>query len=62
MWEKLKTKNGGMSRLPKTLFQSLKRDFETLFMEENKMILDYFWKGSRIVVEMKGLGEKKSKI
>ena len=56
--ESLKTKNGGVSRLRKARFQSLKRDYETLFMEDNEMILDYFGKISRIVVEMRGLGEK----
>ena len=57
-WESLKTKNGGVSRVRKARFQSLKRDYETLFMEDNEMILDYFGKLSRIVVEMRGLGEK----
>ena len=57
-WESLKTKNGGVSRLRKARFQSLKRYYETLFMEDNEMILDYFGKLSRIVVEMRGLGEK----
>ena len=57
-WESLKTKNGGVSHLRKAIFQSLKRDYETLFMEDNEMIMDYFGKLSRIVVEMRGLGEK----
>ena len=35
-----------------------KRDYETLFMEDNEMILDYFGKLSQIVVEIRGLGEK----
>ena len=57
-WESLKTKNGGITRLRKARFQSLKRDYETLFMEDSEMILDYFGKLSRIVVEIRGLGEK----
>ena len=57
-WESLKTKNGGISRLRNARFQSLKRNYETLFMEDNEMILDYFDKLSRIVVEIRGLGEK----
>ena len=57
-WESLKTKNGGVSRLRKARFQSLKKDYETLFMEDNEMILDYFGKLSLIVVEIRGLGEK----
>ena len=56
--ESLKTKNSGVSRLRKVRFQSLKRDYETLFIEDNEMILDYFGKLSQIVVEIRGLGEK----
>ena len=41
IWESLKTKNGSVSRLRKARFQSLKRDYKTLFMEDNEMILDY---------------------
>ena len=43
-WKSIKTKNGGISRLRKAIFQSLKRDYENLFMEGNEMILDYFRK------------------
>ena len=43
-WKSLKTKNGGISRLWNAIFQSLKRDYENLFMEGNEMILDYFRK------------------
>ena len=57
-WESRKTKNNDVSLLRKARFQSLKRDYETLFMEDNEMILDYFGKLSLIVVEMRGLGEK----
>ena len=52
MWEILKNKSQGMSRLCKAKFQSIKRNCKTLFMEENEMILDYFLKLSRILIEM----------
>ena len=47
-----------MSRLWKARFQSRERKSKTLFMKDNEMILDYFKKLSRIVVEIRGLGEK----
>ena len=53
-WETLRTRNRGMSQLDKARFQSIKKDFETLFMEDNERILDYFGKLSKIVVKMRG--------
>ena len=53
-WETLKTTNRGMSQLDKARFQSIKKYFETLFVEDNERILDYVRKLSRIVVIMRG--------
>ena len=57
-WESLKTKNGDVSRIRMARFQSPKRDYKNLFMEDNEMILNYFSKLSQIVVERRGLREK----
>ena len=57
-WELLKNKNGGVPRLCKAKFQSIKRNFKSLFMEGNEIISEYFGKLSRIVIDM---GEKISK-
>lgn len=46
----------------KVRIQSLKRDYENLTMEDDEVFLNYFGKLSKIVVELKGLGEKVSDV
>ena len=50
----LKTKNSGVTNFCRTRIQSLKRELENLSMEDEEMILNYFGKLTRIVVEMRG--------
>lgn len=50
-------KNSGVPHL-QTPIQSLRKDYENLSMEDDKLVLDYFGKLSWIVIELKSLGEK----
>ena len=54
-WNTLKVKSGGVTRIFKDRIQSLKRDYENLFMDEDNLFLDYFGKLSCVVNELRSL-------
>lgn len=49
MWKMLKRMNGGTSHLQKSKIQSLRREFETLYMEDDDLVMDFVKKLSQIV-------------
>ena len=57
MWDSLKVKSGGMTRIRKARVQSLKRDYKNLFMGEDDLFLYFFGKLSCTVTELRSLGE-----
>ena len=56
-WLTLKVKSGGVSRIRKARFQSLKQDYENLIMDNDDLFFDYFGKLSCVVNELRSLGE-----
>ena len=56
LWNSLKVKNQGVTHIRKARVQSLKRDYENLFMDEYELILDFFGKLSCIVNEIRSRG------
>ena len=56
-WNTLKVKNGGVTQIHKAWIQSLKRDYENLFMDEDDLFIDYSRKLSCVVNELRSLGE-----
>ena len=56
-WNTLKVKSGGMTQIHKVHIQSLKRDYENLFMDEDDLILDFFGKLSCVVNKLRSFGE-----
>ena len=56
-WLTLKVKSGGVSRIRKAWIQSLKRDYESLSMDDDDLFLDYFGKLSCVVNELRSLDE-----
>ena len=57
MWLTLKVKSGGVSWIWKARIQSLKRDYESLSMDDEDLFLDYFGKLSCVVNDLRSLGE-----
>ena len=53
MWNTLKVKSGGVTRIYKAYVQYLKRDYENIFMDEDHLILDFFDKLSCVVNELR---------
>lgn len=62
MWNVLKMKSEWVSCLMKARVQSLKRDYENLTMEDDKVILNYLSKLYKTMVELKGFSEKVSNV
>lgn len=56
-WEKLKKEYQGSDRVRQMQILNLKRDFESLRMQQNETIVNYFDKISLIVNKMRLLGE-----
>ena len=57
MWDSLKVKSGGATRICKARVQSHKRDYKNLFMGEDDLFLYFFGKLSCMVTELRSLGE-----
>lgn len=57
-WEFFKSTYVGVARLTKSRLQSLWREFEMLQMGENEVVTDFSGKLSRLVTQIKNLGEK----
>lgn len=57
-YEALKMMNESTTHLHKFKIQSLKKDFEILYMGEDELVIDYVDKFSRIVTQKRNLGEK----
>ena len=56
-WEVLRTFHVGMDKVVQAKVQALKREFETISMKRNEKIDDYSNRFSRIVINLKDLGE-----
>ena len=55
-WNTLKVKSG-VTRIHKVHIQSLKRDYENIFMDEDDLMLDFFGKLSCVVNKLRSFGE-----
>ena len=56
-WEVLRTFHVGMDKVVQAKVQALKREFETISMKRNGKIYDYSNHFSRIVTNLRDLGE-----
>ena len=56
-WNTLKVKSRGMTQIRKAQIQSLKRNYENLFMDEDDLFLNFFGKLPCMVNELRSLGE-----
>ena len=61
-WEKLQTCNKGAEQVKKIRLQTLRGDFETLFMEDTESISDYFTRALSIVNQLRRNGEEISEV
>lgn len=50
--------NMGVARVKKAKLQALKREFDTLLMREEEPVSEFIGKLSRVVNQIRGLGEK----
>ena len=57
-WESLRTMNVGVERVKKAKIQMLKREFEILMMQEEDFVANFAAKLTRLVANMRSLGEK----
>ena len=57
MWNTLKVKSGGVTRIFKAQINSLQRDYKNLFMDEDGLFLDFFRKLSSVVNKLRSIGE-----
>ncbi|XP_078445033.1 uncharacterized protein LOC144714204 [Wolffia australiana] len=57
-WETLRVMNVGVDRVKQARIHALKREYENLKMGKDDSVVDFVGKLSRIVSEMRNLGEK----
>ncbi|KAL0402496.1 UNVERIFIED_CONTAM: hypothetical protein Slati_4279500 [Sesamum latifolium] len=57
-WDILKISVVGVDKVKKVRLQTLRAEFESLLIEKNESILDYFTRVLVVVNQMKRLGEK----
>ena len=58
IWEFLKTRHMGATRVIKARVQALRHEFETMFMGEEESVADFAGKLSKVATQLRSLGGK----